>query len=173
MPKSPDAPDSVPQFELPPVVKEPTGPIAAPREHGVREHPVREQPVREQTVPLPPAQAPAAYVASSPAYSPPAPLRESGAREAGVVHRERAPSSLPPTQTPMAPAIADTALRMMPKEVAIEHLKSEMLKVHVLQQRIAELEDNLRRSRMRERDLIDLLGQVVPVSAPGRRARLR
>ena len=34
-----------------------------------------------------------------------------------------------------------------------------MHKVHVLQQRVGELEEALRRSRARERDLIDLLAK--------------
>ena len=122
-PRGDSGPDSIPQFELPPVaVKEPTGPIP---------------PLRE----APPAATPA------------------GAREPVRNPVRTVPTSMPPPQTPMAPAIADTALRMIPKEAAIEQLKAEMLKVHVLQQRVAALEEDLRRSRSRERDLIELLSK--------------
>ncbi|MCA9492394.1 MAG: hypothetical protein KC621_20820, partial [Myxococcales bacterium] len=70
-----------------------------------------------------------------------------------------APGALPPPQTPMAPPIAEAALQGMNRDQAVEHLKAEMAKVHVLQQRVAELEDQLRRSKGREKDLVDLVAK--------------
>lgn len=66
---------------------------------------------------------------------------------------------LPPPQTPLAPAIAQAALGALSKEQAVEHLKAEMNKVHVLQGRVSELEEALRKSGARERDLLDVLGK--------------
>ena len=66
---------------------------------------------------------------------------------------------LPAAQTPMAPPIAEAALNAMTKEVAVEHLKAEMLKVHTLQQAVNEMESELRRSRGREKDLLEVLAR--------------
>jgi hypothetical protein len=71
-----------------------------------------------------------------------------------------APSGpLPPPQTPMAPPIAAAALGSMQRDQAVEHLRNEMSKVHVLQTRISDLEEQLKRSRARERDLLELLAR--------------
>ncbi|MEQ1565972.1 MAG: hypothetical protein ABMA64_10075 [Myxococcota bacterium] len=69
------------------------------------------------------------------------------------------PDALPPPQTPMAPAIAEAALKLLSKEQSIELLKTEMHKVHRLQQRVSDLEDALQRSKQHERDLIELLSR--------------
>ena len=75
-----------------------------------------------------------------------------------------APPAHPPTipthdqNTPL-PSIAEAALRGLSREQAIEHLKVEMHKVHTLQRRLTDLEDSLKRSRARERDLIELLAK--------------
>lgn len=134
-----DTPDPVPRFELPPV-REPTGPIPV-----LTLSPLAETPLPVATRPA----APAREIRRAPPSLPPN-------LPAAI------PAGMPALQTPMAPSIAENALRMMPKEVAIDHLKAEMQKVHVLQQRIAELEDTLRRSRVRERDLLDLLAKWDP-----------
>lgn len=63
-----------------------------------------------------------------------------------------------PLREPTAP-IPDAVLRAMTREQAIEQLKGELMKVQMLQQRILDLEEGLRRSRTRERDLIDLLAK--------------
>ena len=152
--RSADTPEPVPRFELPPA-REPTGPVPS--------SPIPSSPIPSLSSPSaePPAPLP---VSTGPMPTPHPGATGHGAPRSGVreVQRDRAPASLPPTQTPMAPNIAENALRMMPKEVAIDHLKAEMQKVHVLQQRIAELEDTLRRSRMRERDLLELLSKWDP-----------
>lgn len=67
--------------------------------------------------------------------------------------------TLPAPQTPMAPGLAESTLRGLTREQAVEHLRGEMSKVHLLQQRIGDLEDQLRRSRARERELLDLLAR--------------
>lgn len=71
----------------------------------------------------------------------------------------RNPPSLPPTQTPMSPALAEAALKAMGKDQAIEALKGEMAKVDQLHRRVTELQAELEKSRARERDLLDLLGR--------------
>jgi len=68
------------------------------------------------------------------------------------------PGSIPP-QTPMIPALASSALAKLTRDQAIDHLKGEMAKVSALQKHIADLEDQLRRSTSRERDLIEVLGK--------------
>jgi len=68
------------------------------------------------------------------------------------------PSSIPP-QTPMIPALAATALSKLTREQAIDHLKGEMAKVSSLQTYAANLEEQLRRSQARERDLVELIAR--------------
>jgi hypothetical protein len=73
------------------------------------------------------------------------------------------PPSIPPSaiplQTPMIPALAATALSKLTREQAIDHLKGEMAKVSSLQTYAANLEEQLRRSQARERDLVELLAR--------------
>jgi hypothetical protein len=59
----------------------------------------------------------------------------------------------------MIPALAATALSKLTREQAIDHLKSEMAKVSALQTYAANLEEQLRRSQMRERDLVELIAR--------------
>jgi hypothetical protein len=68
------------------------------------------------------------------------------------------PASIPP-QTPMIPALAATALSKLTREQAIDHLKGEMAKVSALQTYAANLEEQLRRSQVRERDLVELIAR--------------
>jgi hypothetical protein len=66
---------------------------------------------------------------------------------------------LPPRQTPMSPPLAHAALGALTKDQAIEHLKGEMAKVELLHGRVSELEEAMRKSRARERDLMELLAR--------------
>jgi hypothetical protein len=88
--------------------------------------------------------------------APPPPPPSVAVREPTIPVRE---PTLPAPREPTAPlqSVAETALRMLSREQAIDHLKAEMHKVHQLQQRVQELEEGLRRSRSRERDLMTLL----------------
>jgi hypothetical protein len=103
--------------------------------------------------------------ASSPSPSPP-PFNgpssnvggQQGLREPTVPVREPTVPAREPT-APMPASVAETALRLLSHDQAIDHLKVEMHKVHQLQQRVLDLEEALRRSRSRERDLIELLAK--------------
>lgn len=70
-----------------------------------------------------------------------------------------ASTGLPPPQSAMSPVLAEAALKLLTKEQAVDQLRSEMTKVMVLQQRVAELEELVRRSKSRERDLLELLAR--------------
>ncbi len=97
----------------------------------------------------------------------PTPVPLANASPASAPGRMRAaslpPPSIPPSaipaQTPMIPALAATALQKLTREQAIDHLKGEMAKVSSLQTYAANLEEQLRRSQMRERDLVELIAR--------------
>ncbi|MEQ1505940.1 MAG: hypothetical protein ABMB14_27135 [Myxococcota bacterium] len=136
--------------------REPTIPIhrEPPQPHGVAS--------AGSVAPQPHAMAPAP-MASTPMAAPLA----AGLREVSLPIRE-ATGPLPPVAPsgpisvpiPPAPAvISDAAMRVMSKDQVIDALRAEIHKVHVLQQRVVDLEEGVRRSRARERDLIELLAK--------------
>lgn len=81
------------------------------------------------------------------------------ARATGPASPPASSGALPPPQAPMSPALANAALGSLTREAAIEHLKGEMAKVHALHARVSELEELLRRSKSREKDLLELLAR--------------
>lgn len=111
--------------------------------------------------PSPPAPAPAAPApAPAPAAAPPPSVVATPASAPGRSPAPPAASGpLPPPQVPVAPALAQAALSGLSREAALDHLKGEMAKVSALQGRIAELEELLKRSRGREKDLLDLMAR--------------
>lgn len=99
---------------------------------------------------------------------PPDPVLGSGGGVGGIRPREpsmpiREPTvpvreASVPVREPTAP-ISDALFRGMTREQAIEQLKGELMRGQVLQQRLMDLEEALKRSRTRERDLIELLAK--------------
>ncbi len=86
----------------------------------------------------------------------PPPLPEAEAASPTVMPR-RADSSAPAPQAPVSPPLAEAMLARLPKEQAVEYLRSEMARVGELQRRVDELEEQLARSKARERDLIEVI----------------
>lgn len=81
-----------------------------------------------------------------------------------VVSPPRPPLEGSASHEPMGPpptlaAIPEAALANLTREQAVNLLRSEMGKVHSLQQRVVELDEMLKKSRARERDLMELLGR--------------
>jgi hypothetical protein len=107
------------------------------------------------------AQAPAIAVAPPPVSPPPGLATTPGAApgRSAIATSPAASSALPPPQTPMAPPVAAAALASMSRDAAVDHLRAEMAKVNALQLRVTELEDHLRKSRSREKDLLDVLAR--------------
>lgn len=112
-----------------------------------------------------PAPAPAAVAppAAAPAAPPPGassitPASAPG-RSAATPSAASAAGTLPPPQVPLSPSLAQSALAGLSRDAAIDHLRGEMSKVNALQLRVAELEEQLRRSRAREKDLLDLMSR--------------
>jgi len=89
------------------------------------------------------------------ATRPTAVARAGGGNEA----QSGSPSSLPPRQVPIAPALAEAALRGLDPADASGLLKEEMKKVEALHNRLAEAEAQLSASQARERDLIEVLSK--------------
>jgi len=69
----------------------------------------------------------------------------------------RAQSSLPPRQTPIAPALAESVLGGLNQAQAIQLLKEEMAKVEDLHNRLAQVDSQLRASQAREQDLLEVM----------------
>jgi hypothetical protein len=61
------------------------------------------------------------------------------------------------TLTAGLPPVVEPNVARLTKEQVVELLRAELAKVQQLQLRVAELEDTLRKSRVRERDLLELL----------------
>ncbi len=69
----------------------------------------------------------------------------------------RAHASVPPRQTPVAPALAESALRGLNQNQVLELLKQEMAKVEALHNHLADIDRQLRASQGREQDLLEVM----------------
>jgi len=64
-----------------------------------------------------------------------------------------------PEQVPMAPALAESVLRGLSKDAAVQHLRQEMAKVSTLHGEVQRLQGELNKSHGRERDLLGVLAK--------------
>jgi len=101
----------------------------------------------------PKAQAPAAPSLRAP---PVAARRPTAVARAGE-SESASGGALPPRQMPVAPALAESALRNLDLTRALGLLREEMQKVEALHNRLAEVEAKLGASQARERDLLEVL----------------
>jgi hypothetical protein len=102
-----------------------------------------------------PSAAPSLRAPGLTATRPTSVARVGGASEAKSVGR----ASLPPRQVPIAPALAEAALRGLDPGDAAGLLKDEMKKVEALHDRLAQVETQLGASQARERDLLEVLSK--------------
>lgn len=102
---------------------------------------------------------PTSAPAPAPANDTPTPAIEPVERPAPVARLPSLPPGTIPQTTAMSPPIAEAALKGLSKEQAVEHLRTEMSKVNALLQKVGELDEALRKSRSRERDLLEVLSK--------------
>lgn len=98
-------------------------------------------------------------VASAAQTGTPAPMGERTHGPPRGISSSVPPASLPPRQTPVAPALAQAVLDGLDLDGARRHLGEEMAKVEALHAYVADLTTALRASEARERDLLDLLSK--------------
>ncbi len=119
---------------------------------------------------LQPKRAPTASVTAGAAVGKPAPVAlpaGAAAPQAVASQVAAAPAPVPssavaatvPQQVPMAPALAESTLRGLSKDAAVQHLRQEMAKVSTLHGEVQRLQGELSKSHGRERDLLGLLAK--------------
>ena len=89
----------------------------------------------------------------------PAPVASTRSGGPGASRVSGSRPGMPPRGTSLAPDLADAALSKLSPAEALDRLRKEMAKVEQLHRRVEELQDRLRASGQREKDLLELLGK--------------